>query len=63
MNDQLLDAIELATGDNPVASVIWLRGRGADGTEETSRLCGTGQHIQLVARFDLLGSRQCHLIQ
>lgn len=29
----LLESIELCTGDNPVASVIWLHGLGADGSD------------------------------
>ncbi len=31
MADTLLDCVEVATGENPVASVVWLHGLGADG--------------------------------
>jgi phospholipase/carboxylesterase len=30
---ELLDAIEIETGKNPAASVIWLHGLGADGND------------------------------
>jgi len=30
---ELLDAIEIETGKNPTASVIWLHGLGADGND------------------------------
>ena len=33
MSDNLLPHIEIETGDNPVASVIWLHGLGADGND------------------------------
>ena len=29
----LLDAIEIETGKNPTASIIWLHGLGADGND------------------------------
>ncbi|HEX9684620.1 MAG TPA: alpha/beta hydrolase-fold protein [Burkholderiales bacterium] len=31
--DQLLDAIEIETGENPSSSVIWMHGLGADGND------------------------------
>jgi predicted esterase len=30
---KLLDAIEIETGKNPAASVIWMHGLGADGND------------------------------
>lgn len=36
MPDTLLPAIELQTGHNPIASVIWLHGLGADGNDFVS---------------------------
>lgn len=51
MNDQLLDAIELATGDNPVASVIWLHGLGADGSDFVPVVSELGLPENLPVRF------------
>ena len=33
MKQELLDSIEIATGKNPAASVIWMHGLGADGND------------------------------
>ena len=33
MADKLLDCVEVETGVDPVASVIWLHGLGADGRD------------------------------
>jgi len=33
MSEQLLEAIEIETGRNPTASVIWMHGLGADGND------------------------------
>src|SRR5688572_15330539 len=33
MSQQLLESIEIETGDNPAAAVIWMHGLGADGND------------------------------
>ncbi len=43
---KLLDAIEVETGDNPVASVIWMHGLGADGND----------FVPVVNELDLTGT-------
>lgn len=51
MNNQLLDSIELATGDNPTASVIWLHGLGADGSDFVPVVSELGLPEDLPVRF------------
>lgn len=45
MTDTLLDAIEIETGPNPQAAVIWLHGLGADGSD----------FVPIVRELDLSG--------
>jgi phospholipase/carboxylesterase len=45
MNDALLDAIEIESGPNPTAAVIWLHGLGADGND----------FVPIVRELDLSG--------
>lgn len=47
----LLDAIELDTGDNPVAAVIWMHGLGADGNDFVSVVPQLGLPTSLPVRF------------
>ena len=51
MPDTLLPAIELATGDSPNASVIWLHGLGADGNDFVPVVNELGLPPQLAVRF------------
>ncbi|MDR3413636.1 MAG: dienelactone hydrolase family protein [Formivibrio sp.] len=51
MDNQLLDSIELATGENPVASVIWLHGLGADGNDFVPVVPELGLPANLPVRF------------
>lgn len=51
MNETLLDCIELATGDKPVASVIWLHGLGADGSDFVPVVSELGLPDDLPVRF------------
>ena len=46
-----LPSIELATGDNPTASVIWLHGLGADGNDFVPVVDELGLPPQLAVRF------------
>ena len=45
-NQQSLEAIEIETGDNPAASVIWMHGLGADGND----------FVPIVHELDLSGA-------
>jgi len=47
----LLESIELCTGDNPVASVIWLHGLGADGSDFVPVVPELGLPSELPVRF------------
>jgi phospholipase/carboxylesterase len=51
MPDTLLPAIELATGDSPNSSVIWLHGLGADGNDFVPVVDELGLPPQLAVRF------------
>ena len=51
MPDTLLPAIELATGDAPKSSVIWLHGLGADGSDFVPVVDELGLPPQLAVRF------------
>ena len=47
----LLPAVELSTGNNPTASVIWLHGLGADGNDFVPVVDELGLPPQLAVRF------------
>ncbi len=51
MDNQLLDSIEVATGIDPVASVIWLHGLGADGGDFVPVVPELGLPDDLPVRF------------
>lgn len=51
MDNQLLDSIEIATGIDPVASVIWLHGLGADGSDFVPVVPELGLPEDLPVRF------------
>lgn len=51
MDTQLLESIEVATGIDPVASVIWLHGLGADGSDFVSVVPELGLPDDLPVRF------------
>src|SRR5882757_6099384 len=46
MTQQLLESIEIETGDKPTASVIWMHGLGADGND----------FVPIVHELDLTGA-------
>lgn len=48
---QLLETIEIQTGDNPTASVIWLHGLGADGSDFVPIVPELGLPDDLAVRF------------
>ncbi|MGH8651306.1 MAG: alpha/beta hydrolase [Gammaproteobacteria bacterium] len=48
---KLLDAIELETGKNPSASVIWMHGLGADGSDFVPIVHDLGLDAALALRF------------
>lgn len=48
---QILETIELETGDGPVATVIWLHGLGADGTDFVPVVPELGMPENLPLRF------------
>ena len=51
MSEQLLEAIEIETGRNPTASVIWLHGLGADGNDFVPMAQELGLPQALPVRF------------
>ncbi len=51
MSNSSLPAIELATGDSPKSSVIWLHGLGADGNDFVPVVDELGLPPQLAVRF------------
>ena len=51
MSEQLLEAIEIETGRNPAASVIWMHGLGADGNDFVPVVQELGLPQALPVRF------------
>lgn len=51
MSNQLLESIEIATGIDPVASVVWLHGLGADGGDFVPVVPELGLPDDLPVRF------------
>ena len=52
MTQELLEAIELETGRNPTAAVIWLHGLGADGND----------FVPIVRELDLTGAQAVRFV-
>ncbi|HEX2830764.1 MAG TPA: alpha/beta hydrolase [Burkholderiales bacterium] len=52
MSQPLLESIEIATGDNPAAAVIWMHGLGADGND----------FVPIVQELDLEGLKPIRFV-
>ena len=48
MTDDLLEAVEIETGSDPLNAVIWLHGLGADGHDFEPVVPMLGAHLSLI---------------